>query len=211
MPALAMIRAALTRSQVPALNMGISRKAALPAWGERISVLFNLPAISRQPCPRGVNELIYHPHKHGETGQSPLERYQAGLAQIHPAEAETLRKAFLWREKRKVRKDGRIELQGNTYRVDPQLTGRQIELHFDPFDLSTLNVWLDGNPLGQATVLQQGRDQHIAVARLSALTPQPAKPTSSLDYLAILRTEYQTLQRQQAGTLQFSKLPQEKP
>ena len=156
-------------------------------------------------------ELIYHPHQHGETGQSPLERYQAGLAQIHLAEAETLRKAFLWREKRKVRKDGRIELQGNTYRVDPQLTGRQIELHFDPFDLSTLNVWLDGNPLGQATVLQQGRDQHIAVARLSSLTPPPAKPASSLDYLAILRTEYQTLQRQQAGTLQFSRLPQEKP
>ena len=156
-------------------------------------------------------ELVYHPKVHSETGQSPLERYQAGLAQVRQAEAETLRKAFLWREKRKVRKDGRIELQGNTYRVDPQLTGRQIELHFDPFDLSTLNVWMDGNHLGKATVLQQGRDKHIAVERLSPQTPQPPKPASSLDYLAILRAEYHTLQRQQAGTLQFSKLPQEKP
>ena len=156
-------------------------------------------------------ELIYHPRKHTETDQSPLERYQAGLAQVRQADGETLRKAFLWREKRKVRKDGRIELQGNTYRVDAQLTGRQIELHFDPFDLSTLHVWLDGTPLGQATVLQQGRDKHIAVARLSPLPPQPTQPASSLDYLAILRAEFHTLQRQQAGTLQFSKLPQEKP
>ena len=155
-------------------------------------------------------ELIYHPRKHSETGQSPLERFQAGLSEVRQADGETLRKAFLWREKRKVRKDGRIELQGNTYRVDPQLTGHQIELRFDPFDLSTLHVWLDGNPLGQATVLQQGRDQHIAVERLSALTPPPAQPASSLDYLAILRAEYHTLQRQQAGTLQFAKLPQEK-
>lgn len=155
-------------------------------------------------------ELIYHPRKHSETEQSPLERFQAGLAQVRQADAETLRKAFLWREKRRVHKDGRIELQGNTYRVDPQLTGRQIELHFDPFDLSTLNVWLDGNHLGKATVLQQGRDRHIAVERLSNPTPQPAKPASSLDYLAILRAEYQSLQRQQAGTLQFAKLPQEK-
>jgi len=156
-------------------------------------------------------ELVYHRKVHSETGQSPLERYQAGLSGICQAEAETLRKAFLWREKRKVRKDGRIELQGNTYRVDPQLTGRQIELHFDPFDLSTLNVWMDGNHLGKATVLQQGRDKHIAVERLSPQNPQPPKPASSLDYLAILRAEYHTLQRQQAGTLQFSKLPQEKP
>jgi putative transposase len=155
-------------------------------------------------------ELIYHPRKHSETEQSPLERYQAGVAQVRQADGETLRKAFLWREKRKVRKDGRIELQGNTYRVDPQLTGHQIELRFDPFDLSTLHIWLDGNPLGQATVLQQGRDQHIAVERLSTLTPPPAKPASSLDYLAILRAEYQALQTQQAGTLQFAKLPQEK-
>jgi putative transposase len=156
-------------------------------------------------------ELVYHRKVHSETEQSPLERYQAGLSGICQAEAETLRKAFLWREKRKVRKDGRIELQGNTYRVDPQLTGCQIELHFDPFDLSTLNVWMDGNHLGKATVLQQGRDKHIAVERLSPQTPQPPKPASSLDYLAILRAEYHTLQRQQAGTLQFSKLPQEKP
>jgi hypothetical protein len=59
-------------------------------------------------------------------------------------------------------------------------------------------------------VLQQGREQHIAVERLSTLTPPPAKPASSLDYLAILRAEYQALQTQQAGTLQFAKLPQEK-
>jgi len=156
-------------------------------------------------------ELVYHRSVHSETGQSPLERYQAGLSGVRQADGETLRKAFLWREKRKVRKDGRIELQGNTYRVDPQLTGHQIELRFDPFDLSTLHVWLDGNPLGQATVLQQGREQHIAVERLSALTPPVAKPASSLDYLAILRAEYQALQTQQAGTLQFAKLPQEKP
>lgn len=155
-------------------------------------------------------ELVYHRNVHSETGQSPLERYQAGLSGVSQADAETLRKAFLWREKRRVRKDGRIELQGNTYRVDPQFTGSQIELRFDPFDLSTLNVWMDGNHYGKATVLQQGRDQHIAVEKLAALTPQPAKPASSLDYLAILRAEYQTLQRQQAGSLQFAKLPQEK-
>lgn len=53
------------------------------------------------------------------------------MREVNP---DTLRKAFLWREKRKVRKDRRIDLQGNAYRVAPQFFGREIELRFDPFD-----------------------------------------------------------------------------
>jgi len=155
-------------------------------------------------------ELVYHRKVHSETGQSPLERYQAGIASVRQADGENLRKAFLWREKRKVRKDGRIELQGNTYRVDPQFVSRQIELRFDPFDLSLLEVWLDGICFGTANVVQQGREKHIAVERLTPQSAAPAPAKSSLDYLALLRAEYQQQQRQQAGSLRFTKLPPEK-
>ena len=155
-------------------------------------------------------ERVYHRKTHSETGQSPLERYQAGLASVRQADPEMLRKAFLWREKRKVRKDGRIALQGNTYRVDPQFVGRQIELRFDPFDLSMLEVWLDGNCFGKANVVQQGRERHIAVERLTPNpAPQPAQPKSALDYLAVLRAEHQQQLRQQAGSLRFAQLPTE--
>jgi transposase InsO family protein len=155
-------------------------------------------------------ELVYHRTLHSETGQAPLDRYQAGIALVRQAEPEILRKAFLWREKRTVRKDGRIALQGNSYRVDAQFVGRQIELRFDPFDLSVLEIWLDGHSFGKANVVQQGREQHIAVEGLRA-TPvaQPAQPKSSLDFLAVLRAEYQQQQRQQAGSLRFSQLPSE--
>jgi transposase InsO family protein len=151
-------------------------------------------------------ELIYHRTKHSETEQTPLERFQAGLAEIRSADAETLRKAFLWRETRKVRRDGRIELQGNTYQVPAHLVGRKIELRFDPFDLSNLEIWLDGNNLGKATVTQQGREKHIAVERLASEPPQPTKPKSSLDYLAALRQEHQEILRKEAGQLQFARL-----
>lgn len=151
-------------------------------------------------------ELIYHRAKHSETEQTPLERFQAGLAEIRRADSETLRRAFLWREMRKVRRDGRIELQGNTYQVPASLTGRKIELRFDPFDLANLEIWLDGNNLGKATVSQQGREKHIAVERLAAQTPEAAEPKSSLDYLAALRQEYQEKLRKEAGQLQFARL-----
>jgi transposase InsO family protein len=151
-------------------------------------------------------ECIYHRAVHRETDQTPLERYQQGLHEVRTADPETLRKAFLWREMRKVRKDGSIELQGNRYLVDLHLAGRKLELRFDPFDLSNLEVFLEGISLGKAAVLQQGREQHIAVEHLVTQSLTPPKPHSSLDYLAALRAEYQVLQRQQAGPLQFTRL-----
>ena len=151
-------------------------------------------------------ECVYHTTIHRETEQTPLERYQQGLQEIRVADPETLRKAFLWRETRKVRKDGCIELQGNRYEVDGHLAGRKLELRFDPFDLSNLEVFLEGIPLGNAVVREQGRDRHIAVEHLVTQNTPPPKPKSSLDYLAALRVEYQTQQRQAAGPLQFTKL-----
>ena len=151
-------------------------------------------------------ELVYHRGVHRETGQTPLERFQQGLEKVRTADPETLRKAFLWRETRKVRKDGCIELQGNRYQVDPHLAGRKLELRFDPFDLSQMEVFLDGRSLGHAAVVQQGRETHIAVAHLVTQPPQLPKPKSSLDYLAALRAEYHTQLRQAAGPLQFARL-----
>jgi len=150
-------------------------------------------------------ECVYHTTIHRETEQTPLERYQQGLQTVHTADPETLRKAFLWRETRKVRKDGCIELQGNRYEVDGHLVGRTLELRFDPFDLSKLDVFLEGIALGNAGVVWQERQQHLAVEHLVTQATLP-KPKSSLDYLAILRLEYQAQQRLAAGSLQFTKL-----
>jgi len=151
-------------------------------------------------------ELIYHKTVHSETDQTPLERYQHAVQNVRPADHNQLVQAFRWRETRKVRKDGRIELQGNSYQVDASFIGRTLELRFDPFDLSTLELWFDGRCIGQAAVTVQNRQRHIQVERLATQPPLAPKPASSLDYLALLRQEYDEFQRQSAGRLQFTKL-----
>lgn len=151
-------------------------------------------------------EVVYHQREHSETRQTPLQRYQDGITQVRAADPEVIRKAFLWRETRKVRKDGCIELQGNTYQVDPAFAGRKLELHFDPFDLAHIELFFGGNSFGKAAVIQQGREKHIAVERLATRPCEPPKPKTSLDYLAALRSEYQEMQRKQAGPLQYSRL-----
>lgn len=79
-------------------------------------------------------------------------------------------------------------------------------LRYDPFDLAHLELFLEGQSLGAAAVIQQGREKHIAVERLVTQPPELPKPKTSLDYLAALRTEYQEMQRQEAGQLQYAKL-----
>ena len=151
-------------------------------------------------------ECVYHQHEHSETKQTPLARYTAGLDQVRHADPETVRRAFLWREKRQVRKDATLSLQGNRYQVDPQLAGRTLELRFDPFDLTQIELYLDGARLGLATVIVQNRQRHLAVQRLATEPPDPPKPKSSLDYLAALRAEYQARQQRELGPLQFTQL-----
>ncbi len=152
-------------------------------------------------------ECVYHQHEHSETQQTPLARYTAGLERVRHADPETVRRAFLWREKRKVRKDATLSLQGNRYQVEPQWAGRTLELRFDPFDLAQVELHLDGACLGLATVVIQNRQRHLAVERLATEPPDPPKPKSSLDYLAALRAEYQARQQHELGPLQFTQLP----
>jgi hypothetical protein len=60
--------------------------------------------------------------------------------------------------------------------------------------------------VGLATVVIQNRQRHLAVEHLATEPPEPPKPQSSLDYLAILRAEYHTQQQRELGPLQFARL-----
>jgi putative transposase len=152
-------------------------------------------------------ECVYHHHTHSETKQTPLERFTAGLDHVRPADPETLRLAFLWREKRKVRRNATISLQSNIYQVDPALAGRTLTLHYDPFDLSHVELYLEDRHLGTATVTVQKRQRHLQVERLVTDPPQSdSQPSSSLDFLAALREEYRVQRQQELGQLHFSQL-----
>ena len=94
-------------------------------------------------------EQVYHRRVHTETGQTPLERFLAPGAPPRPSET-ALREAFRWSERRTVSKTGTVGMHGNTYEVDPELAGRQVDLVFDPLELTEVEVRLDGRQLGMA-------------------------------------------------------------
>lgn len=131
-------------------------------------------------------ETVYHRRTHSETGQAPLPRWLAGGPFPTPA-PDALAEAFRWSEHRTVSKTALVSLHGNRYQVDPGLTGRRVELVFDPFDLTSLTVRLAGLDAGQALPYQITRHAHPKAR--PETPPEPPQPTG-VDYLALLDAQH---------------------
>ncbi|MFE7093505.1 DDE-type integrase/transposase/recombinase [Streptomyces erythrochromogenes] len=129
-------------------------------------------------------ETVYHRTVHSETGQPPIERWLGSIPRPLPLPSPAdLREAFLWSEFRTVTKTATVSLHGNTYEVDPMLTGMKVELVFDPFDLTEIEVRASGKTAGKALPHRVGRHTHPKAS--PETLPEPAPPTG-IDYLKIL-------------------------
>jgi putative transposase len=130
-------------------------------------------------------EVVYHRRVHSETEQTPLERFDAAGAPALPTPA-LLREAFLWSQERTVTKTATVELHTNRYEVDAALVGRKVELVFDPFDLTRIEVRYQHRPFGLAVPLVIGRRTHPQAQR-----ELPPPPTSTgIDYLRLLADKH---------------------
>jgi transposase InsO family protein len=123
---------------------------------------------------------------HSETNQTPIARFQAQGAP--PAvDPRLLHKAFRWSCLRKVSRTATISLFGNRYQVDSALVGRQVELRYDPEDLSRISVHFQGHPAGDAIPFRLGRHVHPQVPQA---VPAVAEPTG-VDYLGLVLTAHE--------------------
>lgn len=149
-------------------------------------------------------EVVYHLHLHSETGQAPLERFRQDTAPTtRPVDPEQLRQAFLHRDTRKVTKSATFSFRRNRYRVPAYLRRQSIEIRYDPFDLTQIEVWFDD------AFLQLAEPDHIVTTVHPDVTPDPvpdSEPDSGLDYLALLRAERERLLQDQLGPIRFSQL-----
>ncbi|MHB1837500.1 MAG: Mu transposase C-terminal domain-containing protein, partial [Solirubrobacteraceae bacterium] len=137
-------------------------------------------------------EQVYHRRVHSETQQTPLERFLAPGVPRRPSET-SLREAFRWSERRTVSKTGTVGMHGNTYEVDPELAGRQVDLIFDPLELTEVEVRLDGHHRG--TAIPRVIKRHIH-PRAQPAPEKPPAPTG-IDYLGLIqkRREQELQQR----------------
>ena len=128
----------------------------------------------------------YHRAVHSETGEPPLARWARGIPEPLPLPSPAqLREAFLWSERRTVKKTATVSLHGNLYQVDASLVRCTVELVFDPFDLTGIQVRHKGQPAGKAVPFVIGRHRH-AKTRADDGAPREQPEPTGIDYLRIL-------------------------
>ena len=136
-------------------------------------------------------------------GRPRSQRWADGWTGAAPPlpEPAQLHEAFLWSERRTVRKTATVSLHGNTYQVDPSLAGRKVELVFDPFDLASIEVRWQGRPAGQAIPHVIGRHAH---PKARPEQPAPPAPATGIDYMGLIDAAHDT--RLAGGAISFAGL-----
>lgn len=133
-------------------------------------------------------EQGYHHWPHRETGEAPGARFARALDSIRLPDPVRVREIFLWAERRVVDRTGCVKLQGNRYEVDSRLMGLKCQLRYDPYDLSSIEIWHDGTRYPDAIParLVRERDQRVPEP------PRPAAaPRTGLNYLKLLLDKHQ--------------------
>ena len=143
-------------------------------------------------------ETVYHRRVHSETGEAPIDRLSAGAPPVLPTPA-ALHEAFLWSEVRTVTKTATVSLHSNTFEVDAALVGSRVEVVFDPFDLTSVEIRFQGRSMGQGLPVTIGRHSHPQARPEAAPAPAP----TGIDYLGLLAKRREA---ELAGSINYAQL-----
>ncbi len=127
-------------------------------------------------------EGFYHIRKHGSTGVEPQKRLESSKRITRKIPIPELQKIFFYEDTRKVDKTACFSLLNNQYEVDSSLCGKKIVLRYDPFDLSMIEVWLNGKQYENAKPLVLFATVHPKRNQI----PKEEKPTENHSCMSFL-------------------------
>ena len=76
--------------------------------------------------------------------RTPYQAYTEDPAKVRYVSSLECRDAFLWEEQRTVDKSGCIKLAGVVFDVGVALIRRRVDVRYDPFDISVVEIWHEG-------------------------------------------------------------------
>lgn len=144
-------------------------------------------------------ELRYSAAVHSDLGITPNEAVKDVVPRT--LDPEVARELFLVRAERKVHiKDSCISVEGRRFLCDSFLRGRKVQVRYDPNDLASVLIFADDQRVGRAF------PQPIN-AKPEPHRDQPEqKPRSSVDYLALVREDYDRQLLAHARPLAYAQL-----
>jgi len=135
----------------------------------------------------------------GKRERTPYQAYTEDPAKVRYVSSLECRDAFLWEEQRNVDKSGCIRLKGVTFDVGVALIGRRVDVRYDPFDISVVEVWHEGKFQRKAEELVV---TEFAPRQESAPAAAHKKPTHSR-LLKVYEEKNKEREKQRNGALSF--------
>jgi transposase InsO family protein len=96
---------------------------------------------------------IHKPHTGIDGKKTPYQAYRDNPKKVRFTSSEECRQVFLWEETRTVDRTGAVKFKGLAYDAGVSLIGKRIDLRFDPFDISVIEIWHNGLFVRKATKL----------------------------------------------------------
>ena len=120
---------------------------------------------------------------HSALGRTPAEAV-AGVVR-KPLDPAVARELFLVGEKRRVhRKDGCVRVLGRPFLCESSLRGQWVDVRFDPADLSSVLILREGERLQRALPQPANAPPETV--------PMEERIEASVDYLSLIRRDYDT-------------------
>ena len=118
----------------------------------------------------------------GEAEKSPVltpyQAYTRDSAKVRYVTGVECREAFLWEEQRTADKTGCIKLHGHEYDVGAALAKKNVDVRYDPFDLSIVEIWQGGK--------FERKAERIRIGEWTAVSKR-AESTSKATYSRLLK------------------------
>jgi hypothetical protein len=120
-------------------------------------------------------------------------------AKIRYVSSIECRDAFLWEESRKVDKTGCIKLAGIVFDAGVALIRKRVDVRYDPFDISVIEVWHDGK-------FQRKAEKLCIPEHIHKPTPRQVVSSSKPTYSRLLKVyeeKNREREKQRNGALDF--------
>jgi len=107
---------------------------------EKPQTLEQLNELFRAWLSEGYNHRVHS----ALAGKSPAQAFSQDTKPLRFPSPEALREAFLWEKTPRVDKAGCISLASLCYEVGVEYIRKNVLVRYDPFDLSLVEVWFEG-------------------------------------------------------------------
>jgi putative transposase len=128
---------------------------------------------------------------------SPMQAYSKDSKKVRFATPEECADAFLWEDTRKVDNTGCIKLNGYEYEAGIEYIGKKVDVRYDPFDMSLVEIWYSGERRKKVGPLKVGEYCSKVEKTSKTITATHSR------LLKVYEQENAKRQKQRIGALSF--------